>query len=236
VTILTLGAGPGAATAGGGGAPAGLWAWFKPETLGSGGSSVAQWDDSSGNARHATQATGANQPVVAASELNGYSAISAVDETDGLILPSMASLTAGSAFLVLKASSDTTTHGFPLQASPSGAGEAHYPWDSTQVYANFGSTQRPVVFDPTSHNIDAYHILSLHSAANDKRIYIGNVLLYSNGTNTVAFETLPSIMGGNGIRMWGWIGKICELTIFDSEMTTGDRDTEYARLATKYGL
>jgi hypothetical protein len=43
-------------------------------------------------------------------------------------------------------------------------------------------------------------------------------------------------MGGNGVRVWGWIGKICEITIFDSEMTTGDRNTEYARLAAKYGL
>jgi hypothetical protein len=220
------------------GGPVGVWAWFKPETLGSGGSSISQWDDSSGNGRHAVQATGAHQPVVAAGELAGFSAVSAVDDTDGLQLPSMAAFTAGSAFLVLKASNDTATHGFPIQASPaSGGGEGHYPYDSTQVYTNFGSTSRPMVFDPTAYNIDTYHILSLHSATNDKRIYIGNVLVYSNATNTVAFETQPSIMGWFGVRTWGWIGKICEVTIFqNTAMTTGERNAEYDRLVEKYGL
>jgi hypothetical protein len=222
--LLLIGAG-GPVAGGGGGAP-GLWAWFKPESLGANGTSISQWDDDSGNARHATQPTG---------ELNGLSAVSAVNEADGLRLPSMAALTAASAFLVLKGSDDTTTHGFPIQAS-SGGGQPHYPYNSTQVYDNFGSTSRPMVFDPTPYNIDAWHILSLHAATNDKRIYIGNVLVFSTASNTVAFDSTPSIMCWAGVRSNGWIGKICEVSIFDTEMTTGERNTEYARLATKYGL
>jgi hypothetical protein len=214
--------------------PVGAWAWFKPETLGSGGSSVSSWTDSTGNGNDAVQATGANQCVVAANELNGFSAISAVDETDGLNLPSMAAFTAGSAFIVLKVS-NYTNHGAPLQVSSNG-GEAHYPWDSTQVFDNFGATNRPV-WDPTPYDLVSYHILSLHAATNDKRTYINNVLAYSNTTNTVGFGSQPSIMGGNGVRTWGWIGKICEMSIFENTaMTDDERNTEYERLASKFDL
>lgn len=225
VTVTDVSEGPDAAI---------LWAWFKPETLGSNGSAISTLTDSSANGRNGTQGTGANQPVVSTGELNGFSAISFVDNTDSIQLPSMAALTAGSAFLVLKASDDTSTHGFPIQAS-TGGGEAHYPFNSTQVYANFGSTTRPLVFDPTAYNIDTYHILSLHSAAGDKRIYIGNVLVYSSGTNTVAFSSTPAF-GLHAGNFYGWIGKLVEATIFTTAMTTGERNAEYARLAAKYGL
>lgn len=49
-------------------------------TLGTG---VSQWDDKSGNARHVSQATGANQPLHGALTLNGLPVLT-YDATDGL--------------------------------------------------------------------------------------------------------------------------------------------------------
>ena len=50
------------------------------------GAAVSQWDDGSGNGRHAVQATGANQPLyrAASSVMNNKPAVEAVDTTDSL--------------------------------------------------------------------------------------------------------------------------------------------------------
>lgn len=50
------------------------------------GAAVSQWDDGSGNGRHAIQATGANQPLyrAASSVMNNKPAVEAVDTTDSL--------------------------------------------------------------------------------------------------------------------------------------------------------
>lgn len=53
-----------------------LWAWFKADSfVGSDGDAVGTWADSSGNARDATQATGANKPVYKTGIFNGLPAI-----------------------------------------------------------------------------------------------------------------------------------------------------------------
>lgn len=50
------------------------------------GAAVSQWDDGSGNGRHAIQATGANQPLyrAASAAMNNKPAVEAVDTTDSL--------------------------------------------------------------------------------------------------------------------------------------------------------
>lgn len=50
------------------------------------GGAVSQWDDGSGNGRHAIQATGANQPLyrAASAAMNNKPAVEAVDTTDSL--------------------------------------------------------------------------------------------------------------------------------------------------------
>lgn len=53
---------------------AGLALWLKADAGTSttvDGAAVSQWDDQSGNARHVTQATGANQPVYKTAIVNG---------------------------------------------------------------------------------------------------------------------------------------------------------------------
>lgn len=47
-----------------------------PSSITLNGSTVSQWNDKSGNERHATQATGANQPTYGATLINGKAALS----------------------------------------------------------------------------------------------------------------------------------------------------------------
>jgi hypothetical protein len=52
------------------------------------GSNPAQWDDLSGNGRHATQGTAANQPVIVANALNGRQVRRFDGSNDSLVFPS----------------------------------------------------------------------------------------------------------------------------------------------------
>jgi hypothetical protein len=205
-----------------------VWAQYTPDTLASGG--VAQWDDSSGASRHATQATGANQPVVVSAAINGLKAIHLVDATDGLTLPSMAALTSGSCFLVLKGDIESD-QGFPLQ--PSGeANQGHYAFSGT-IYSGWMTNSRKTVGDP-SQALDQWHILSVHSAVNDYRVYINNVLIYSTDSNTVSFSSTPSIGRHASLGTFGWLGHIAEISLFSTELTAAERDQEYTRLYAKF--
>ena len=211
------------------------WALFDSNSLGAGGSAVSQWNDTGplGANRHATQATSTKQPVVVASAINGLKAIRLVDATDGLIFPSMTALTRGATFLVLKGDFDGgTVQGFPVQ--PLVSGEAHYPYSDSIVYCGWMSNLRPTCGNPTQ-ALNAWHILSIHSAPSDYRVYINNVLLYSSVTNTPTFTGFPYI-GKSDIGASGWLGQIAEVVIFTHELTTTDRTAEYNRLKTKYGL
>lgn len=211
-----------------------IWGWYTPETLGAGASAVAQWDDVGPAAsRHATQATSANQPIVVASAINGLKAIRIVDATDGLALPSMAALTRGATFLVLNGDFDGgAVQGFPVQ--PIAAGEAHYPYADNHVYCGWMKNDRPDAGDP-SQALNAWHILSIHSAPSDYRIYINNVLLYSSSSSTPTFSSAPFI-GKAPAGSSGWLGQIAEVVQFSDELTTTDRTTEYNRLKAKFGL
>ena len=213
--------------------PAGpVWAYYAPEALGAGGTSVSQWNDSVG-ARHAVQTNSANQPLVAASAINGLKAIQFVDDTDGLALPSMVGLTSGAVFLVLKSVADVggVTNGFPIQ--PNSGQQAHYPWNA-ELWVGFMRQDRLSVPDPVQ-PLNAWHIISLHSATNDYRFYINNVLSTSTATSTPTFSALPFISRSPSMGL-GWKGHIAEVSIFSHELTTAERDAEYNRLKAKFGL
>lgn len=211
------------------------WAHFTPETLGAGNSFVASWTDASGNARHATQASNPKKPQIADNSLNGYKSIYIYD-IQGLTLPPMSALTRGSMFLVLRSLYDNTTdaEGFPLQPSSDATSLAgHYPYLDGNIYSSWGTTQRLTVGNPVT-PLNGFHILSIHSANQDYRVYVNNVLIGGRYLNAVSFPAAPFI--GNNAVDFAWSGFVCEVVIFNTEMTTAERSEEYRRLKTKFAL
>lgn len=76
---------------------ANLGAWFDSADLATiiqSGGAVSQWNDKSGNNYHATQATGANQPVTGARTLNGLNVLDFDGSNDRLELFSHSALAA----------------------------------------------------------------------------------------------------------------------------------------------
>lgn len=92
VTKAYLGASVAYETGGGAWTPAELGAslalWLDADdasTITLNGSNVSQWDDKSGNARNATQASAANQPTYSASGINGKPMVQGDNSNDVLI-------------------------------------------------------------------------------------------------------------------------------------------------------
>ena len=72
-----------------------------PSSITLNGSTVSQWNDKSGNGRHATQATAANQPAYSATGFNGKPAV-AFDGINDYIVTNAADYSVGAIFLVYK--------------------------------------------------------------------------------------------------------------------------------------
>jgi len=116
--MLGLGLGIGRGFRGGGGVAAPLdpltlspFAWFDASdtsSITSSGGNVSQWNDKSGNARHATQATGANQPVTASATMNGLNVLQ-FNSLGGMTLPAAFQALPSTSHTVFIVSRETTT-------------------------------------------------------------------------------------------------------------------------------
>lgn len=63
---------------------------------------ISQWNDKSGNARHATQGTVANQPVYVPAAQNGQSVVDFIGDADAVGIPSLALQTSFTQIVVLR--------------------------------------------------------------------------------------------------------------------------------------
>jgi hypothetical protein len=108
----------------------GLALWLDADdssTITLNGSTVSQWDDKSGNDRHATQATAVSQPAYNATGLNGKPALITDDVDDRMNLP-VITAAAGIAlfFAVRQAKIGISRNGGILYASNNQSGSNHF--------------------------------------------------------------------------------------------------------------
>jgi hypothetical protein len=208
------------------------------------GSTVSQWNDKSGNARHVSQGTAANQPTSTTSGLNGRNALSF----------------AGSRWLGNTASSltGTGTYTGPFNVFYAGA-----------PGANGGTvlTERSSTLVGVSQwtNLSGTYFLSSDGANNSSNNQLtsatfarfssaGGVVAHQhvpaardnvwlNGTaETVTAGTAGNISGGTGFRIGtreftgvGWDGSVGEIVVSTTALSTTDRQRLEGYLAHKWG-
>jgi len=233
----------GAPAAGGGGTfPPGLTVWARLKAsdmvaVGD-GNTLSQWDDGSGNTRHATQATSARRPFFrsAASGLVGNTAAVEFigDDTnpDNMGLPSMAALTSGfiAAFLI----NDTDTNGNAANIrriwEMGNATDGYYKYTTggiEGIYETFGTTARKTSGNtsPTSGVLTNWHSYMVASAGGAWTSWINNVQHFTTATNTVGFSATPLIggypSGTSTTRLAN--KKFAEIVICSAVPSSGDR-------------
>lgn len=195
------------------------------------GTAVTQWDDQSGNARHATQATGSAQPTcqTAAGDLvNGRPVIrfdgsNDVMSTGAVASPnfrapltvfvvSKVSAVSGGRYVLSKRTSTTTGFGVGLNGSVNGRATSWgvKDYDSTAAIWNTNNfVVATFVYDDTTQDVSFYTDSAFDSTA-------------AGALNATADEGAIHVGAGDGSSFF-WNGDVAQIVAYDSVLSDVNR-------------
>jgi hypothetical protein len=257
--IIASSGGPSAPTA----PVSGYKAWYDASdtaTITVSGSNVTQWNDKSANAFHLVQATSTKQPLSGTRTQNGKNMID-YDGNDDVLASNAATsawkfltdATGSSVFMVMFC--DTTSNGAYLTdlSNAAVANQASYTWaknpDDTGFFGkgtnnpsgyNWFTGSTSISF--TDNTAQQWSLISNPTAATADRM-----LIYRNGTantnlnaqtatSSTSNPATPLNLGGSGAVAESFNGGLCEVIIYDSVLSSTDREANQDYLAAKWGL
>jgi alpha-tubulin suppressor-like RCC1 family protein len=212
--------------------PIGLKLWLKADAgvTKDSNNNISAWLDQSGNNFQATQSNLGNEPVWASA---GAGSSPAVYFDGGNYNPHFVSLpdvistaTSGELFVVVKSQANPNiAHDFMRFGT---SDFSLYPYQG-QIYDGFGSTAIKQVGTP-SVQLTNYHLYNTTSQPNQWTARINGSVQYTTTTNTVAFNTTPTI-GGN---FYGFQGYMAEIVLYDHGLSASERTSVQNYLVSKY--
>jgi hypothetical protein len=220
-----------------------IWSGFSPLDLGPAlwlsdtGSDPAQWDDLSGNGRHATQATLANQPAIVTSALNGRQ-VRRFDGLDDVLRLDIGSEMSQPVFIFAvarKISNPVQFNGRVIDARPTEeGGDLFLPLavsNNGNFVWNFGTDLQPNIQFGTT---DA--IYSVLAAGSNSQIRTNGSISASGNPGNRGLQRFISVggIGHNLLRCFN--GDIAEIIIFPTALSTAERQKVELYLSQKYAI
>lgn len=214
------------------------------------GSNAAQWDDLSGNGRHATQATGASQPSIVTSALNGRQVRRFDGVNDFLATANVSNFSSYTFFAVASATNwnpsaykSLASHGYVTGLNGTSgvaffniAGSSLAGWspnDGTTFGDGFSLGQNPRAAGPLSSGSDYRIVTSILSRGwiNGNRF----TTRFENSTGSIDAFNLPlRISGWSSTEFWG--GDIAEIIILNYNATESQRKSVERYFSRKYAI
>jgi len=193
------------------------------------GSDVSQWNDKSGNSRHASQSTAANQPVYATAAQNGLNAVNPGNE-EWLELSSALSVS-GSVFVAHKYTSSVVSRRVILGDSPSLTRYYHWHggYDSSEMFA---PNLAAALIGSASLRLNGASIaVSSLSRQTSASIFAAQSLNSGTPYFLSSFGCDGSIVPSERV----FIGQYYEIIITPSALSLADTETVEGYLAHKWG-
>jgi len=222
----------------------GLSAWFDAGDLSSltldGSNNVSQWNDKSGNARHATQSTVLNRPGYYAAQLNGLGAVRG-NGTSSFLTFTGGSLASGyTVFVVYDIASATTTGIFSQYPSP-GTGNGFSLWTGLCRTGRAGGAVSFPSGSPTTAGTPVSEVIRIDGANPTSNFAFLATWNAAERTGTVAQNA------GTPAAATAYIGavnptdsnsgaNIYEIAIFSRSITNTERDLLKSYVTSKWGL
>ena len=207
---------------------------------------VKTWQDKSGNSNHAVQATVANQPLRRAAEVNSLDALDFDGfnyRMDGTTDLPARQTNAKTIFVVSKyddlSAASSVFSPYNTITTFGARGSLFFNPPANMGYAVHGGYEASTdhTTDTTNPNI---HIYSQSGSGNLFDVMTqwqdGVELIRTSGSDT----TLVDATAGYAVGYWNnsqyFNGRICEIIVYDSELSTSDRESVETYLADKWGI
>jgi hypothetical protein len=218
---------------------------YDADALGLGdGVAISQWDDSSGNGNHATQATGANQPTCQTNELNGRSVVRFDGTNDYFVVADHASYKAAALtiFAVAKSTGGTADQRLINYPHAGTHTSPFFRWalqidrgavDDVSIYVDGVVTQG-------GSNSSAWRVYVFDTAT--ARLWmeadaLGSPTLNGADDATITYPNAVGLrIGANVTPAEYWIGDMAEILVYAATLSDADRALVEKYLEVKWGI
>ena len=196
------------------------------------GSTVSQWRDKSGNGRHASQATAANQPTYSTSRINNRPAIFS-DGINDLMTFSTAIIPNDFTIIAVGQSNDLSSQSsFVINQFTAGNVGRMQTW-FVRSLNDIGLQIGPSLVGTTQFTINANQIVGWSRVVNTGSIVLNGSLIASTSLTETIESSATTIFGRTSLLSKITIG---ELIIISGGASTTDRQRLEGYLAWKWGL
>ena len=210
----------------------GLAVWFDASVASSvtlNGGNVSQWNDLSGNDRHATQATAGNQPSYSTAALNGKNVVVAQDASRSLKTTAFLAGLPQTVFVV--ASTSGTNQGIFQRGI---VNSVHALWRSSAFIARRGSGN-----DANATASDGYKVFTCLFEVSLGRILVGS----TQGTDNTGTVTGSAVATDNRTlalfnldTVLGMVGGIAEFLYYNASLSDAEQTKVRSYLSQKWNV
>lgn len=218
-------------------------------TITQSGGAVSQWNDKSGNARHVTQGTSANQPLYQVNTVNNNTMPSLLFDGSNDVLSTTLSTDLSGSFAFIAVASFVTVNQFGALIVSEVASYSNF-WATLALGTGAGSRMTSSLFDgannPVAGNtIPTTNVLNLFMGVRDTQASPKKVALYTNGSLTQSVnDTTTSVPSYSALRVGGQVtqinryanARICEVVIVPTFLSVSTRQQLEGYFAHKWGL